>query len=48
MSRSRYGRPLDSKIDTGGDLFTLNAAAADALGIGRCEFTVTFSGGAPW
>jgi hypothetical protein len=42
------GRPFEAKIDTGGDLFTLDAATAEALGIKPvATFTGTFAGGAP-
>jgi hypothetical protein len=42
------GRPFEAKIDTGGDLFTLDAATAEALGIVPVtSFTGTFAGGAP-
>ena len=42
------GRPFEAKIDTGGDLFTLNAPAAKALGIEPvATFTGAFAGGAP-
>jgi aspartyl protease len=42
------GRPFEAKIDTGGDLFTLDAATAETLGIEPvATFTGTFAGGAP-
>jgi Aspartyl protease len=42
------GRPFEAKIDTGGDLFTLDAAAAETLGVvPLTSFTGTFAGGAP-
>ena len=42
------GRPFDAKIDTGGDLFTLDAATAAALGVVPvASFTGTFADGAP-
>ena len=42
------GRPFEAKIDTGGDLFTLNAQAAETLAIAPVTtFTGTFAGGAP-
>jgi hypothetical protein len=42
------GRPFEAKIDTGGDLFTLDAATAEVLGIEPvATFTGTFAGGAP-
>jgi Aspartyl protease len=42
------GRPFEAKIDTGGDLFTLDAATAETLGIVPvASFTGTFAGGAP-
>jgi Aspartyl protease len=42
------GVPFEARIDTGGDLFTLGIADADALGIEPAvTFTGTFAGGAP-
>ena len=42
------GRPFEAKIDTGGDLFTLDSATAETLGIVPvAAFTGTFAGGAP-
>ena len=42
------GRSFEAKIDTGGDLFTLDAATAEALAVERvATFTGTFAGGAP-
>jgi hypothetical protein len=42
------GRPLEAKIDTGGDLFTLAASQAKALDIEPvATFTGSFAGGAP-
>ena len=42
------GRPFEAKIDTGGDLFTLDAATAETLGVVPvATFTGTFAGGAP-
>lgn len=42
------GRPFEAKIDTGGDLFTLDAATAAALGVVPvASFTGTFADGAP-
>jgi hypothetical protein len=41
------GTPFEARIDTGGDLFTLGAADAEALGIEPvATFTGTFAGGA--
>ena len=43
-----HGRPLEARIDTGGDFLTLGSADAEALGIDRAStFTGTFAGGAP-
>ena len=42
------GIAFEAKIDTGGDLFTLNASSAEALGIEpTVSFTGTFAGGTP-
>jgi hypothetical protein len=42
------GRRFEAKIDTGGDLFTLDAATAQMLGIEPvATFTGTFAGGTP-